>query len=49
VRPGDAAGGAYFAEERAGVDQITELHGDGLEMRIQSVNAEAVVEDDGIA
>src|SRR6266852_4410699 len=49
VGPGDATGGANFAEERTGIDEIAGLHGDGLEMSIEGVKAQAVVEDDGVA
>jgi len=49
VRAGDAAGGADFAEEGAGVDKIAGLHGDGLEVGVEGVETEAVVEDHGVA
>src|SRR5712672_3375031 len=49
VGAGDAAGGADFAEERAGVDEVAGLDGDGLEMAIEGVEAETVVEDHGVA
>jgi hypothetical protein len=46
---GDASGGADFAEERAGLDQIAGLHGDGLKVAVKSVQAKAVIKDDGVA
>ena len=49
VGAGDAAGGAYFAEERAGVDEVAGLDGDGLEMAIEGVEAETMIEDDSVA
>ena len=49
VGAGDAAGGADFAEERAGVDEVAGLDGDGLEVAIEGVEAEAVIEDDSVA
>src|SRR5882762_4885048 len=49
VGAGDAAGGADFAEERAGVDEVAGLNGGRLEMAIEGVEAEAVIEDDGVA
>ena len=44
-----AAGGSDFAEERAGVDEVAGLDGDGFEMAIEGVEAEAVIEDDSVA
>ena len=49
VRAGDAAGGADFAEEGAGVDEIAGLDGDGLEVSVEGVEAEAVVDDHSVA
>ena len=49
VGAGDAAGGADFAEERAGVDEVAGLNGDGLEMAVESVETETVIEDHGVA
>src|ERR1700682_997667 len=49
VRAGDAASGADFAEEGAGVDKVAGLHGDRLEVGVEGVEAEAMVKDDGVA
>src|SRR6266446_5067166 len=49
VRAGDAARGADFAEESAGVDKVAGLDRNGFEVGVEGVEAEAVVEDHGIA
>ena len=49
VGAGDSAGGSDFAEERAGVDEVAGLDGDGFEMAVEGVEAETVIEDHGIA
>jgi len=49
VRASDAAGGADFAEERAGVDEVAGLDGDGLKVGVEGVKAEAVIDDHGVA
>jgi len=49
VGAGDAAGGSDFAEDCAGVDEVASLNGDGFEMAVESVKAETVIEDHGVA
>ena len=49
VGAGNAAGGADFSEEGAGVYEIAGLNGDRFEVGVQGVEAEAVIEHNGVA
>lgn len=48
VRSGDAPCGAHKTEDRAGLDYLADRDVDCGKMPIKSVEAQAVVQDDGI-
>src|SRR4051794_37348756 len=49
MRRGNAAGSAGEADDLTIPDDLATLHIDSREMRVQRVDAESVVEDDGVA
>lgn len=49
VRSGDAACGAYFPEHLAGLQFVAGFHIDFGEVAIESVNAQTMINDNGVA